>query len=236
MSDIVNQSAIEVVTKGDRLVVDSRLIALDLDIQHKNFAETIRKHKTVTEQRFGTLTFETASSKMPDGRINPNPEKFYWLTEAQASFLMTLSRNTDRVIECKANLVQAFMEAQSKLVSQSVPRSYAQALLEAGRLALELEKAEAEKLLLEEQNEQLSEAVDELFDYSSIIRIAKFNNVCETRFKWQTLKGMSRKMGCEVKRVPCPRFEWKNLYSHDVWRICYPDMQLPETTTLVIKH
>lgn len=234
MSDIVNQTAIEVVTKGDRLVVDSRLIALDLDIQHKNLAETIRKYESVIQQRFGTITFETASSKMPDGRINPKPEKFYWLTESQATFLMTLSRNTDRVIECKANLVQAFMDAKQS--TPTVPQSYAKALLEAGRLALELEKAEAEKALLEEQNEQLAEAVDELFDYSSIIRIAKFNDVCETRFKWQTLKSMSMKLGYEIKKVPCPRFEWKNLYAHDVWRVCYPDMRLPETTTLVVKH
>jgi prophage antirepressor-like protein len=116
----------------------------------------------------------------------------------------------------------------------SVPKSYAQALLEAGRLALELEKAEAEKALLEEQNEQLAEAVDELFDYSSIIRIAKFNNVSESRFKWQTLKAMSKLLGCEIKKVPCPRFETKNLYDHDVWRACYPNVRLPETTTLVV--
>lgn len=232
MSDIVNQTAIEVVTKGDRLVVDSRLIALDLDIQHKNLAGTIRTHENVIQQRFGVLTFETA--KPSEGSLGGRPEKFYWLTEAQALFITTLSRNTDRVIHCKANLVQAFMEAQAKQVSQSVPQSYAQALLEAGRLALEMEKLEVEKALLEEQNELLAEAVDELFDYSSIIRIAKFNNVCETRFKWQTLKGMSRKMGYEIKRVPCPRFEWKNLYSHDVWRVCYPDMRLPETVSLTI--
>lgn len=234
MTKIVTSSSIQVVDKGDSLVVDSRLVAQGLGIQHKNFLETIKKYESRLEQDFGAITFETVASTMPNGRINPNPEKFYWLTEPQTTFLMTLSRNTDRVVECKANLVRAFIEA--KQAKQSVPQSYAQALLEAGRLALALEKAEAEKALLEEQNEHLAEAVDELYDYSSIIRIAKFNNVCETRFKWQVLKAMSVRMGYEIKRVPCPRFEWKNLYHSDVWRVCYPDMKLPETTTLVIKQ
>jgi phage regulator Rha-like protein len=216
--------------RSDRLVVDSRLVAQGLDINHKSFLDTVRKYKSLIQQRFGVLAFETA--KLPEGSQGGRPEKFAWLTEDQAIFLMTLSRNTDQVVECKASLVEAFKNARES--QPSIPQSYAQALLEAGRIALELEKAQAEKALLEEQNELLAEAVDELFDYSSIIRIAKFNDVNETRFKWQTLKAMSRKMGYEIKQVPCPRFEYKNLYAHDVWRVCYPDMEMPETTTLVI--
>ena len=65
---------------------------------------------------------------------------------------------------------------------------------------------------------------------------AKFNNVPETIFKWQTLKAASQKMNLEVKTAPCPRYVTKNLYSHDAWRFCYPSIKLPETTTLVIKH
>jgi len=32
-----------------------------------------------------------------------------------------------------------------------------------------------------------------------------------------------------------PRFVWKNLYSHDVWRVCYPNYSLPETVTITVK-
>jgi hypothetical protein len=101
--------------------------------------------------------------------------------------------------------------------------------------------AEEQKLLLEEktkiletENQQLAEAVDELFGYSSIIRIAKFNNVSEKAFDWRKLKAASQCMGLDIKRVPCPRFETKLLYSHDAWRFCYPEMKLPETTTLAV--
>jgi hypothetical protein len=101
-----------------------------------------------------------------------------------------------------------------------------------------LEKLELqEKIIegLEEDNERQAEVIDELFQYSSIIRIAKFNNCSEKAFNWRKLKAASQVMEKEVKRVPCPRFGTKNLYSHDVWRYVYPQYQLPETTIIRIK-
>ncbi|MFM5947017.1 MAG: BRO family protein, partial [Dolichospermum sp.] len=100
-----------------------------------------------------------------------------------------------------------------------IPKTYSQALLEAAKLAEENERLEAQNVILERQNEQLSEAVDELFGYSSIIRVAKFNSISENRFKWHRLRAVSVQLGHEIKKVPCPRFGEKNLYSHDVWRV-----------------
>jgi prophage antirepressor-like protein len=116
------------------------------------------------------------------------------------------------------------------------PQTYIEALK--ALVAAEEQKLllEAKTKILEVENQQLAEAVDELFDYSSIIRIAKFNNVSEKAFDWRKLKAASQVMGLEIKRVPCPRFETKLLYSHDAWRFCYPEMRLPETTTLVIQQ
>ena len=102
-----------------------------------------------------------------------------------------------------------------------------------------LEQIELQQQIIDNQEKDLlrqSEVIDELFDYSSIIRIAKFNNVPESIFKWQTLKAASQKMNLEIKKVPCPRFGEKNLYSHDTWRFCYPSIKLPETTTLTISR
>lgn len=98
--------------------------------------------------------------------------------------------------------------------------------------ALELQ---AEQIrLLEADNERQSEVIDELFNYSSIIRIAKYNNCDEKAFKWHQLKAASKLLTTEIKQAPCPRFGTKNLYSHDAWRLAYPGIQLPETVTLVI--
>jgi phage regulator Rha-like protein len=41
------------------LVVDSRLIAKELGIQHESFIETVEKYKKQSEQAFGVLRFET---------------------------------------------------------------------------------------------------------------------------------------------------------------------------------
>ena len=133
MNIVTSKSAIAVEQKGDVLVVDSRLVAIELGIEHSTFIRTIKKYESKIEQRFGTIRFEIGASKMPDGRINPNPEKFAWLDENQATFLMTLSRNTDQVIECKANLVDAFSAAK-----QIIPKLESDN--ETLRLMLELER------------------------------------------------------------------------------------------------
>jgi phage regulator Rha-like protein len=112
-------SEIVVVTHPDGvLVVDSRLIAQELGIEHENFMETIQKYKNQAEQAFGTIRFQTGSSQMPDGRPNPKPQKYCLLTEEQATFYMTLSRNTPEVVALKVRLVKAFFEARKKLQGQ----------------------------------------------------------------------------------------------------------------------
>ncbi|MBE7384392.1 MAG: Rha family transcriptional regulator [Leptolyngbya sp. SIO1E4] len=106
-------SKLTVVQHGDALVVDSRLIAQDLGIEHRSFVKTLDKYQSRIENGFGILRFEIAEIK---GR--GQPARFAWLTEDQATFVMTLSRNTDRVVQCKLKLVKAFSAA--KQVIQTV--------------------------------------------------------------------------------------------------------------------
>ncbi len=125
------------------LVIDSRLIAIELGIKHKSFMETIRKHEKQTEQAFGILRFETAEI-IGKGQ----PEKFVYLTEEQSIFMMTLSRNTERVVECKIQLVKAFSEAkkllekakstQTNQKSNNPPLPSARERLETIRLGMDL--------------------------------------------------------------------------------------------------
>lgn len=124
-----------------------------------------------------------------------------------------------------------------------VPTTYLDALKalvesEETKLKLEQEKKllEAEKELLEAENIQLSETVDELFDYSSIVRVAIFNGIHESNFSWRKLKAVSQMLDTEIKKVPDARYEYKLLYSHDAWRLAYPNVRLPETTTLIIRQ
>lgn len=121
-------------------------------------------------------------------------------------------------------------------IVKSLPSNYLEALKA-------LVKTEESKLILEEKNKQLeldnqklAEEVDDLFTFSSIIRIAKFNNCSETKFKWQDLKKKSLSLGYEVKQVPCPRFKFKNLYHHDIWKLVYPGYNLPEASLVLANN
>ncbi|MGL6342313.1 MAG: Rha family transcriptional regulator [Waterburya sp.] len=95
------------------LVVDSRLIAQELGIEHESFMKTVDRYKNQAEQAFGFLRFEVGEIQ---GR--GQPEKFVYLTEDQATFLMTLSRNTPEVVRCKILLVTQFSKAKKLLEEQ----------------------------------------------------------------------------------------------------------------------
>jgi phage regulator Rha-like protein len=96
------------------LVIDSRLVAQGLGIDHHNFMQTISKHKGQAESAFGILLFETEALK---GR--GQPEKYCLLNEGQSTFYMTLSRNTPPVVRLKAGLVKAFFDAKRQLEDRS---------------------------------------------------------------------------------------------------------------------
>ena len=94
-------------------------------------------------------------------------------------------------------------------------------------LIKEQQRLELENKFLCEENEYLAEEVDELYGFSSIIRVALHNDVSEKNFSWHKLKAVSKSLNLEIKRVPCPRFETKNLYSHLAWKQAYANVKLP---------
>ncbi len=106
-------SIIIVVENEGDLVVDSRLIAQDLNIEHRSFMETIKTYESLIEQEFGVLRFQTA--KPQEGSKGGRPSEYALLTEDQSTFLMTLSRNTPEVVRCKISLVKAFSKAKELL-------------------------------------------------------------------------------------------------------------------------
>jgi phage regulator Rha-like protein len=110
--------SIQILTVNESLVVDSRLIADELGITHKGFLQTIKKYLTEIEQ-FGTLEFKMREFKTSQG--NTSTEIYCYLNEDQATYTMTLSRNSEQVRQCKRNLVRAFSEAK-KLIKEVIPQ------------------------------------------------------------------------------------------------------------------
>lgn len=89
--------------KGNDAFTDSLVIANGTGNKHKNVKELIQKYKSEMDD-FGTLSVLNGEST--GGR----PEEFYLLNEQQASFLITLLRNTKQVVSFKKELVRQFYE------------------------------------------------------------------------------------------------------------------------------
>lgn len=121
--------------------------------------------------------------------------------------------------------------AKAKPVAPLTRRQLAEENL---RLIIELEESESKLAFAEVQIDVLSEVIDDLFDYSSIIRVAKHNDVNPDCFKWQKLKAASKVLELEIKSAPCAIWKTKNLYHHDAWVFVYPEYNLPEPTSLML--
>jgi phage regulator Rha-like protein len=111
MSDLI-------VTNIDgQLLVDSRLIAERLGVKHKATIQLIRANVNDLKE-FGHLAFEMEGVRNSVGAVNQ--EVFCLLNEDQATYLMTLSKNTPQVKLCKKELVSAFSKAKA-IISTIIP-------------------------------------------------------------------------------------------------------------------
>lgn len=108
-------SNLTVESRNGKLVVESTLVAQELGIEHKTLMENINNHLTQIEFAFGAVSVVPKEFKTSQG--NTSTKKVAYLTEEQATFLMTLSRNTPEVIQAKIHLVKAFSKAKEALSS-----------------------------------------------------------------------------------------------------------------------
>jgi phage regulator Rha-like protein len=99
-------TALALVEKHGESRVDTRTLAQGLRNQHKNVLELIERYKD-TFERFGKVAFQT------EPLASGQRERYALLNEDQSYFLLSLSRNTDHVVDLKANLVLAFKEARA---------------------------------------------------------------------------------------------------------------------------
>ena len=109
---------IKIQSNGQSMLVDSRLIAQELGINHRHWKRNIiDKYLQVLENEFGKCVFKTHLQKGKGG----NPTVYALLNEDQAYFLLVLSRNSERVVKCKAKLVKSFQAARRQLQQLHTP-------------------------------------------------------------------------------------------------------------------
>ena len=99
------------VTHGEARA-DSRLIAAELQNQHNSVMLLIDRY-IEKFKGFGVVRFQIDK---PTGSKGGRPERFALLNEDQRFFLLSLSRNTDHVVDLKAKLVKAFSEVRRAAV------------------------------------------------------------------------------------------------------------------------
>lgn len=90
-----------------QLVIDSRIVAKCLELEHGDFVKNILQKYSADIERLGVFRFQNGKPKSGKGG---RPEVFAYLNEAQASFVATLSRNSKAVVGFKLALAKAATE------------------------------------------------------------------------------------------------------------------------------
>ena len=156
--------------------------------------------------------------------------KVVTLYDEKFILLILKKYNPDLLIKCaEAGLrVYLYQLAGYKVkVELPKPQTYIEALEELVTVLKREQNLLAENKELNQEVERQAEIIDELFGYSSIIRIAKFNGVSEKMFSWRPLKSYCLANNLEIKEATCPRYVTKKLWPHEAWKACYPFMKLP---------
>jgi Rha family phage regulatory protein len=188
-------------TSGDQTQkMTSREIA---ELTGKRHDNVIRNIVTLKEQIGNQLEFKLVDYKDSKGETRP----MYLLTKKETLLLMSGYNPTLRL-----KIINRWEELEKKL-----PSNYKEALL-----ALYESEEQKEKLLL--QNENLNTVLDNLLDWVSILKVAKFNNVNEKYFNWRLLKSKSEELGYSIKKAESTRYDYQNLYHLTVFKACYPEL------------
>lgn len=111
----LDQNLAFVQVEADTAYIDSRVYCREIiEVDHHDWMrDTLRNHQAVIEQYFGIVRFKTALT----GKRGM-PEKYALLTEPQTNFALTLSRNTTKTMERKAELIADFEQAKQTLKEQ----------------------------------------------------------------------------------------------------------------------
>jgi len=128
-----------VIVKGDDLFTDSLIIAEGAEIEHESVMRMIEKYKSKLNM-LGKIKFSDLKSDNP---LGGRPIKIAQLNEQQATFLLTLLRNTEPVVDFKFKLTQEFYRMrkfilerqtaqwqQSRLTGKQVRRDETDIILE----------------------------------------------------------------------------------------------------------
>lgn len=172
----------------------------------------IKSNFTTWFDRMKEYGFEQEKDFIPflEESTGGRPSQDYALIIDMAKEISMIQR-TDRGKQARLYFIECEKQLQSK-----APKTLKEALILALQQQEQIE-------LLEAKTENLNTVLDNLLEWVSILKVAKFNNVHEKKFNWRNLKNKSAELGYMVKKAESPRYGFQNLYHIDVFRACYPE-------------
>lgn len=132
------------------------MIAEGTDNQHETVSAIIRKYESDIAD-FGKIEFSDLKSGNPKGG---RPERIYYLNEEQATFVITLLRNSKVVVKFKKELVKQFY-AMRKFLIEKQSQLWINTRIE--NKENRLKETEVIKLLQDYAKEQGSKNYDRLY-------------------------------------------------------------------------
>lgn len=213
---------IKVENEGGILVVDSRLIADRLGITHKSFMETVYKFQARVEQRFGQLRFKTETVRNSVGALNDI--KIVMLTKPQAEIYMTFSRNTEQVIECKLDLVEAFNKAESSIgISLTPTDQMAQLMAQSQQMLLQTQQMMLHiAAISQQQGIQVATISEKVAKIESVQEdaIASLDEIAQPEVEAEELTTRAK-----LNRLVRDYSAANALHFHEVWRRVYREFK-----------
>ena len=103
--------------KGKQPVTTSLIVAEGTQNQHESIIRLINEHKAHFE-RWGQIYFTDLKSGNKNGDMRGRPTKVALLNEQQATFLITLLRNNEIVLDFKSELVDRFYKMREILLQR----------------------------------------------------------------------------------------------------------------------
>ncbi|ENT5139833.1 TPA: P63C domain-containing protein [Pseudomonas aeruginosa] len=113
----MSDNVIKLVHSAGEARVDSRVIAEQLGVKHKHSFALVTRYQRKFEE-LGQLPFQKEVGRRAQG--GGRAERFALLNEDQAYFLLSLSRNSDLVVDLKLRLVKAFRDVRNQAGLDSV--------------------------------------------------------------------------------------------------------------------
>lgn len=104
--------------KNNQPVTTSWVIAQHTDNEHESIIRLIKSHQADFEEYWGRIYFSDLKSGNKNGDLRGRPMKIAWLNEPQATFLVTLLRNNEIVVEFKKHLVRDFYKMREMLLNR----------------------------------------------------------------------------------------------------------------------